>query len=242
MGRVDVNAGSSEPSVRSREEYVLPLSFEPNQGQAENGVKFIARSAGYTLFLTPLEVVIAYQHSAVRAPSAQRGGSLVLTLVGGNADSKAIGQHELPGRSSYFAGRDPHRWRTGIPTYEYVQFTDVYPGIDVSYRGPQGRLEYEFSVSPNSEPARIAVEINGANDVCVHGDGNLVVKAAGRELQFHPAMAYQEIGSGRHAVHARYRLLGSHRVGFEVGAYDRSKRLFIGPVLRNSDFAESSGE
>ena len=31
----------------------LPLSFEPNQGQTDDRVKFMARGSGYNLFLTP---------------------------------------------------------------------------------------------------------------------------------------------------------------------------------------------
>ena len=38
---------------------LLPLSFEPNQGQADPRVKFISRSNGGTIFLTPNEAVLA---------------------------------------------------------------------------------------------------------------------------------------------------------------------------------------
>ena len=37
----------------------LPLNFELNQGQTNRRVKFIARSEGYVLFLTPTETVMA---------------------------------------------------------------------------------------------------------------------------------------------------------------------------------------
>src|SRR5271156_812025 len=39
----------------------LPLIFEPNQGQADPGVKFLARGFGYSLFLDPTEAVLALQ-------------------------------------------------------------------------------------------------------------------------------------------------------------------------------------
>ena len=235
----NANAGTDKPAILSRgEEFVPALSFEPNQGQAVEGVKFLARSAGYTLFLTPLEVVITFEHSAVRAPSLRRPDSLVMTLVGGNSESHATARHELPGRSSYLVGRNPQKWWTGIPTFEWVQFANIYPGIDVSYRGPQGRLEYEFSVLPNSEPAQIAIEINGGNALYVRG-GRLVVRTPDRELQFDQATAYQETASGRQYVSAKYRLLNPHRVGFVLGTYDRTKPLFIGPVLRYVESASS---
>ena len=36
----------------------LPLSFEANQGQTDPQVAYLARGAGYTLFLTPAEAVL----------------------------------------------------------------------------------------------------------------------------------------------------------------------------------------
>jgi hypothetical protein len=241
LARVQANTGSSKQSVGFKQEYVPPLSFEPNQGQADHGVKFLARTAGNTMFLTPVEVVITFEHSAVRTPSLERKGSLVLTLIGGNAQSEAVAQHELPGRSSYFAGTDPLRWRTGIPTFECVQFTNVYQGIDVTYSGPRGRLEYEFSVSANSQPAQIAIEVRGVDDLFLHRDGHLVMKTGGHDLLFQPLMAYQETAVGRRFISARYRMVGVRRIGFSIGAYDRTKTLFIGPAMRNSD-PSSAGE
>lgn len=37
----------------------LPLYFETNQGQTDAEAKFLARGMGYTLFLTPTEMVLA---------------------------------------------------------------------------------------------------------------------------------------------------------------------------------------
>ena len=45
--------------TRAQEYGRLPLSFEPNQGQAGEGVKFLSRGGGYDLVLTSDEVVLA---------------------------------------------------------------------------------------------------------------------------------------------------------------------------------------
>lgn len=37
----------------------LPVSFEPNVGQADARVQYLARGKGYTLFLTATEVAIS---------------------------------------------------------------------------------------------------------------------------------------------------------------------------------------
>ena len=41
----------------------LPLSFEPNLGQADPRVKFLSRGRGYTLFLTKDQAVLETQES-----------------------------------------------------------------------------------------------------------------------------------------------------------------------------------
>src|SRR6476659_4271674 len=42
----------------------LPLSFELNQGQTNERVRFLARSEGYVLFLTATEAVMALENPA----------------------------------------------------------------------------------------------------------------------------------------------------------------------------------
>jgi len=50
----------------------LPISFEVNQGQTDGAVQFMARGAGYTLFLTPGEAVL----SLIAPQKAERPGRM----------------------------------------------------------------------------------------------------------------------------------------------------------------------
>ncbi len=108
----------------------LPLYFEANQGQTDKQVKFLSRGKGYTLFLTPTEVVLALknQRSAVSgrrsAESGQSEGpseavqtALRMKLVAGNPALKVMGLDELPGKSNYLIGNDPKKWHTNILHY-----------------------------------------------------------------------------------------------------------------------------
>src|SRR5262245_29558518 len=55
-GRADAAAATR---VRVRAAFGrLPLSFEPNAGQSDAAVQFLARGPGYTLFLTGAEAVL----------------------------------------------------------------------------------------------------------------------------------------------------------------------------------------
>ena len=95
----------------------LPLFFEPNQGQTAPPVKFLARGAGYGLFLTADEAVLTLRHgscqpSAVSGqPSATASSSVIrMRLDGANSSARISGTSLLPGKSSYFIGNDPAKW------------------------------------------------------------------------------------------------------------------------------------
>src|SRR5919201_4420450 len=45
----------------------LPLSFEPNQGQTDPSVRFMAHASGGALFFTPSEVVLSLQSAPAPA-------------------------------------------------------------------------------------------------------------------------------------------------------------------------------
>src|SRR6266699_7209244 len=118
---------------------------------------------------------------------------LRMKLVGANQAAKVTALDELPGKSNYFIGSDPKKWRTDVPTYGKVKYEGVYPGIDLIYYGNQGQLEYDFVVAPGADPKAIALKIETGNSkienrkskIRVDASGDLVVEAEGGEDRFH---------------------------------------------------------
>ena len=142
----------------------LPLAFEPNQGQTDAQVKYLARGDGYALFLTGSGAVLKLGGAVVR-----------MRLAGANAHARARGLDRLPGKSHYFTGNNPAQWRTNIAQYARVWFEEVYPGISLVYYGTQRQLEYDFVVAPGADPGgssssskepRMCVWIPGATWYC----------------------------------------------------------------------------
>ena len=56
---------------------------------------------------------------------------LRMQLIGANSEPRVVGLDELPGKSNYFIGNDPKKWRTSIPHFAKVKYQDVYPGVDL---------------------------------------------------------------------------------------------------------------
>lgn len=84
-----------------------------------------------------------------------------MQLLGASTTAPATGLDLQPGVTNYFLGNDPQKWHTGIPTYGKVNYAGIYPGIDLVFYGNQRQLEYDFVLSPGSDPARIAWSFRG---------------------------------------------------------------------------------
>jgi hypothetical protein len=85
-----------------------------------------------------------------------------MKLAGANPNATVAGTDLLPGKTNYFLGNDPAKWRPGVPQYGRVRYENIYPGINLVFYGNQGRLEYDFQVAPGSDPAQAELEFNGA--------------------------------------------------------------------------------
>lgn len=246
----------------------LPLTFEAAPGPA--GV-FLCRGAGYSLQVSAAESVLAL-HEAIppqapgptptsgpaagpvawrdrlrtgsaAPPSPTRTARLRLRLMGANVSAIAEGLEPSPTRVNYLVGNDPGRWRTGVPVFGRVRYRDVYPGVDLVYYGHQGQLEHDFVLAPGTRADQIRLEADGADEVALSPEGDLVLRtSAGTIRQCRPRV-YQDLGDGRREIASRYVLAGEkgREIGFEIGEYDHDRPLVIDPVLVYSTFLGGNG-
>ena len=255
-----------------REQYArLPLSFEANLGQTDPRVKFLSRGGGYTLFLTKSEAALTLHGSKPAGDPPPSGGQsghapdkgqqitsiLRMELAGANPHAVVSGAGEMPGKVNYFIGNDPKKWHSNIPTYGKVQYRDAYPGVDLTYYGSQGQLEYDFAVSPGADPRSIRLRLRGADKRHVSPRGDLILSTRAGEVRLRKPEIYQtlpvsentklpnkgsKLALTRHPVSGHYVLRRHNEIGFEVGAYDHARPLIIDPVLVYSSYLGGSND
>ena len=204
-----------------------PIAFEANQGQWPPTVAYAYRDARSSVFLSIDEAVLVM---ALPAGEPDESTAIVrLRFVGADPSAPVRGLDPLAAVTNYYIGSDPSRWHSGIPSFARVMVTDLYPGIDLIYRGAARRLEYDFLVHPGGDPDRIELAFEGVEAVRLdeHGDLRLTTRA-GEIIQPRPTL-FQEIGDARIPVAGGYRMESTDQVRFAVGDYDREHTLVIDP-------------
>ncbi|HKP53774.1 MAG TPA: SBBP repeat-containing protein [Chloroflexia bacterium] len=238
----------------------LPLSFEPNVGQTDPFVRFIAHVPGGLLYFTSGEVVL----SLTQAPSMNErreradGGPITpqtaagvtarLQFVGANPSPGIQSGNALGGKVSYFLGSDPAQWHTGLETFSGVTYSGLYSGVDLSYTGTNGTLKGTYKVAPNADPSQIRWRYAGVSGLGVDGAGNLQItlnSTAGAKvatLTEQAPIAWQEVAGEQVPVQARY-AIADGVIGFTLGSYNPAYPLTIDPTLTYSSyFGGTSGE
>ena len=163
----------------------LPLNFEPNVGQADPQVKFLARGNGYRVSLAADEAVLLLKKTASAPKNAKlRNGpssdrtlrskiltgrfpsrsnperpedytALAMRLVRANPRAEVTGFDKLASSSNYYMGSGPADWHTQVPNFGKVRYQDIYRGVDLVYYGNENHLEYDFVVAPGADPGLI---------------------------------------------------------------------------------------
>lgn len=204
----------------------------------EDSHRYLARGVGYAALITASEVTVlssTTQTAGVFGGAARRTDrtSLRLRFHGAAPGAVVFGVDRSPGTTHYYRGGDASCWRVGVPNYSQVRVEAVYPGIDVVYYGHEGDLEFDFVIEPGADPARIELEILGADGLEVDDGGDVVIPTSNGSFRLRRPYVYQTVNGATQTIDGRYVAIGeeSRRLRFELPDYDADHALVIDPML-----------
>jgi hypothetical protein len=215
----------------------LPLSFVQNRGQAADDISFYALQGD-------LGVAFTGDGMRVRVPSAGPGSTetaLSAAFVGGRPGNAAASLERAPGVANFFPSNDQRTWYADVPTHARIQYTGVWPGIDVIYDGRSGQLESTYAVAAGGDPSSIRLRYSGQQDLAVTAGGDLEIRSAVGVLRESAPTLFQELDGRRASIAGRFELVDAETVGFAVGTYDHGRPLLIDPTITYSTFFGGSG-
>ncbi len=193
----------------------IPLHFEPAPDS-----RFVARADGYL-------IAVSSTDAAIRTLA----GGVTISWLDSRSAARADAEQPLGGRSHYFLGPDPSRWRTNVPHYGAVRVRGLYDGVDALYYGHGREVEFDLVVAPEADLGRVRYRIGGGGVPRVDAAGDVVVSLPEGELRLRRPRIFQGAGAERRSVEGRYTLAANGEVGFAVGDHDPAAPLVIDPVI-----------
>jgi hypothetical protein len=211
----------------------IPLVFAANAGQTVEQDLYTARNSH-------LNVAFRRGEVAFRLP----GTCLRMRFLGAK-DVQPVGIQRLSAQANFLTGGRDH-WRTGVPLYAGIQYSALYPGVDLFFASDKARLKSDFVVSPGADPGAIRIRYIGPDDtavraIAIESDGSLSIHADGEIIHEGAPVVYQHSGGRSVHIEARFVSFDDGSVGFAVERYDPSLPLIIDPVITYSTFLGGSG-
>ena len=210
----------------------LPLAFVPNRGQTDKSVRYYAQGAGHAFYFTPDKAVLTFTKK-------EKGVALHLTPLGASPSTRLVASERAPGKVNYLIGSEHHR---NLPTYRELAYRNVWPGVDLVFRGQGGTLKYELHVQAGADLSKIGLAYGGADGVSVGKGGNLLIQTPLGTLRDSRPRSYQRIGGKHVPVDSRYAVKSrGNAYGFALGSsYDPRHPLVIDPGIEYSTFLGGS--
>lgn len=233
-------ARSGHPVVAREAKPDAPLvhaRFEPNLGQFPASVRFLRRGHHAMLHFLDDAVVLV----------SPKGSATTLRWHGARSPSAIRGEHPA-GTVNRYVGAHAATWVSGAQAFDAIRYEGIYPGIDVVfYTTERGTIEFDFQVEPGADPSAIALSVDGeGTSLSIDSAGDLLIRDEGRgaAVRLRKPLAYQpsERPSG-HAqpVRAAF-VLSEGRVAFDLGDYDRERRLVVDPELLLASYLGGSAD
>jgi len=182
--------------------------------------RYYAQGDGFGFYFTPDEAILSFTlgtHEQV----------IHLRPLGANQSSTLEARNSANATVNYFVGATQH---TNLATYREIVYQQLWPGIDMVFRGRGSHLKYEFHVAPGADPSPIRLAYEGVDRLSLAERGDLQIGTALGALRDSRPRSYQQVGGKRVPVESRYVLDPNARTfGFALGSVDPRSPLVIDP-------------
>lgn len=228
----------------------LPLIFERNIGQHDKDVQFILNKKECTTFFTDKELVLAFNSnlkeevedldnnltvkSTLNSLNQYKSNVIRISFEDSNKTPQIIGKNEFNCKINYFEGNNQSDWKSFIPIYEKVLYSEIYSGVDLLYYGKQNDLKLEFIVQPNQNSNCISLNFEGADKIEIDDEKNLVVFFDNKFIKLLKLEGIQE--GNEEKVECDFEIKDNLKVKFNILNRDLNEVLKINTKFLFDDF------
>lgn len=175
-------------------------------------------------------------------PETVQAHAFRMTFVNARSNHESQGFEKSSHYRNYLIGNDRSKWASHVHSYQSVEYTSLYEGIDLKVYRNESHLKYDLIVSPNSNPDQIQMYYEGSDGIQILKNGDLELKTSVCSVFEKKPVAFQVIDGERVEIPCEFVLEGSTvRFRFPKG-YDQNQELVIDPELVFASYSGSSAD
>ena len=228
----------------------LPIYFIPNEGQLEDRrIRYYAKGAGCDVFFTDEGASFVYREGipspldfkntrfkGIESSEKGKGLRLDFRFLGNNQSAIPEARGKMTGSVNYFRGKKTGQGHTNISLFQEVVYQEVWPGIDLIFRGEKGRIKYEFVLQPKAMAENIRFTYVGADGLSLDEQGNLLMDTPFGVMKDTYPVSYYQKDEVDHYVESAFQLIRGEEeqtfITFTFGkSYDDRYPLIIDPMI-----------
>ena len=176
-----------------------------------------------------------------KTPVILRKSAYRMNFINSNTNAIVSADIKKEGVSNYLLGNDPSKWVSNVNSYEKLNYSNLYNGIDVQIFTVNNHLEYDYIIKPFAKPSDIIVNYDGVISLSLNY-GILEIALPNTSMKELKPIAYQYIKGKKIIVDCEFVINGKN-VSFKFPhGYDQSKELVIDPTWIFSTLTGSSAD
>lgn len=230
---LNVSLAAQEPLPQI---HSIQFPFIENQGHLDKDIRYYTATRHGTLLVDG-----AGSEYLVLHLKDDKSKLIIREQFVGATNTTPVGKNPSKTQINRYIGNEPDKWQQNIPTWKLVGIDELYSGINYQLRPLAEGAEKIFTIKPGADPGQIRLKVEGIDKLSMGKDGSLQLKSVAGDIEFTAPIAYQVIDDKRVTVDVEY-LIKDHTYGFKPGKYDKSKTLYIDPLVRATYFGGSSSD
>ncbi|NVO20796.1 MAG: gliding motility-associated C-terminal domain-containing protein [Bacteroidetes bacterium] len=221
----------------------VPGFFIRNSGQFDSHYEYCLKTASTTSYFVKGEVIHQFLTTDKNSTENDlKRVSLNIEFQNFNQQAQAQEKDVLPGKFNFFIGNDSTKWKTDVPSFQTLVYTNIYNSIDLVYHATNQFIENDFVVHPGGRIEDISIKYKGINNIKVNQQGDLIYRIDGFEFKEVIPEVYQMINGNRITINAKFKVTNNGSVSYIISKYDPNSDLIIDPQLIYSTYFGGTGD
>lgn len=198
--------------------------FIENKGQFPSEILFYSKTKGCEVYLT--KSGLFYNLNQFK-DGVKSGQVVAMNFQNSNTPQFVIDKAtKTLTKRNYFIGNDEKNWITDVSEFEVAYLKNTWKGIDVKFYFENGNLRYDFEVNQGANPNDIQLNFEGADAIQISQNGELQLMTKFGNLTHKDLKSFTNTN-----IDSKFVINNDKNVAFEIGSYDKTKKLVIDPLI-----------